>query len=902
MFSARFRFSLVLLILFAAPAYAEHLFPSNFLTQPTTATFAFFPEFALVGDINGDGLRDLYLSPSGGGFGRVALGLGDGTFAPDFQQLTMYDSTDANGALMLDLNRDGKADRVEIRLSAGSPLKVRLGLGDGNFGPPAYYGVPPQHSGSRKLLAGDLDGDGWTDLVYAIEDTFAVWRNHEDGTLETPVVHTVAMIVEGLSDVDGDGKPDLWGEQGQPDGTVKVAVALGNGDGTFGSAIVSAPGTPSAVGDLDGDGKPDALGYSSDGNAAEIFFGDGSGSFTVGPSPPPYAEWDGIADLNGDGRNEGVGIDYVANRTLVQSVNPDRTLPPAVSVPAPVNISGWHGFADLNGDGRPDLVCTANTSIEYSVALGDRDAPLPILPEFATGSHPMEVALGDVNGDGHLDVVTANGAGGTISVLLGNGAGGLSPHVDFAAGQRPVALVLADLDGDGHLDVVAADSTGNAVQVLKGDGTGSFGPPTAFAAGSGPNGLAVGDLNHDGKLDVVVAARGSSSLVVLLGSGGGFGAPAFTPIASPPIKVALGDLDGNSDLDAAVIGGSAFVYTLRGTGAGGFVAAGSYLVSGTVARDVAIADLNGDGKGDVIAEARARTVTFLGKGDGTLGPLVAQIARGAFGIAVADLDGDGIRDVAGASDLVGSPIPPYAGGAAVFRGVGDGSMDPFVAYGSDGTPNDLAIGDMNGDGSPDIVVANTSVSTVSILLHEVNGPVPALASIMSAQGLADRVRLLWQGPPYLAATLYRRVATGEWALVAPVVADASGRITYEDRDVVAGESYSYRLGANVGAGEVFFGDVTVRTPTGASFALAGASPNPAHGAWSVAFSLPGTEPARLEVIDLAGRIVAQREVGRFGGGSHVLALPETRSVAAGVYFLRLSRGGVTKLAKVCAIR
>jgi hypothetical protein len=316
---------------------------------------------------------------------------------------------------------------------------------------------------------------------------------------------------------------------------------------------------------------------------------------------------------------------------------------------------------------------------------------------------------------------------------------------------------------------------------------------------------------------------------------------------------------------------------------------------------VAVADLDGDGKQDVIAVMPGSVATLRGNGNGSLGVQAGHVVPGAYGVAVGSLDEDGVPDVVTAADLIGHLEPPYSGGAAFFRGRGDGSLDPWVAYGTHGSPNDVAIGDFNGDGLPDLVVANTTASSISVLLHVKRGTVPALASITSTEELADRVRLVWQGAPYLWAALYRRVAAAEWTLVAPLVADANGRITYEDRDVVAGQSYSYRLGAGSGVNEIYFGDVTVRTPSGATFALGGALPNPAHGVWSVAFSLPGTGPARLELIDLAGRIVAAREVGRFGEGSHVLALRETESMPAGVYFLRLTRGGETKIAKVCAV-
>jgi hypothetical protein len=380
------------------------------------------------------------------------------------------------------------------------------------------------------------------------------------------------------------------------------------------------------------------------------------------------------------------------------------------------------------------------------------------------------------------------------------------------------------------------------------------------------------------------------------------------------VKLAAGDLDGDGNLDLVAIGGvsTSSICVLRGDGSGGFssiahvpVLQSSYLddlISSSIPRDVAVADVNSDGKQDVVAVTPGLVVTLLGNGNGTFSTQTGGAVSGAFGVAVGDLDEDAKPDVVTAADLIGHIEPPYSGGAAFLRGHGDGSFDSWVAYGTHGTPDDVAIGDFDGDGLPDLVVADLTASTVSVLLHEKNGSVPALASIVSAEGSIDRVRLLWQGAPYVAATLYRRSGTEAWSVVAPVVADASGRIFYEDDDVKAGQSYSYRLGAGQGASEVFFGDVTVRTPSGASLALGGAAPNPAHGVWSVTFSLPGTGPARLEVIDLAGRIVAAREVGRFGEGSHVLALPETGSLPTGVYFLRLTRAAMTQLAKVCAIR
>jgi hypothetical protein len=561
---------------------------------------------------------------------------------------------------------------------------------------------------------------------------------------------------------------------------------------------------------------------------------------------------------------------------------------------------------DLNRDGRADCVGVAEGESEYSVVLGDRNG-LQSAAEYATGARPAEVALGDVNGDGWPDIVTANAAGGSISVLLGDGTGSFGPHADYAAGARPVALALRDLDGDGHLDVVVADSLGNQTEVLHGAGDGSFGAATAFPCGNGPTGIAVGDLNHDGIPDLVVVNHNSRNLAVLRGLGGGvFDVPVFQPVPDTPVKLALGNLDEDGNLDAAVL--ALFrLYVFRGTG-GAFAPLGTYIVTTNLpyqARGVAMADMNGDGKLDVIAMVRPPNSSglvswFQGLGNGMLGSQTVRAAQGGFGTAIADMDGDGIPDVVAASDLFGSPTPPYSGGALFLRGHGDGTFDPWIGFGTHGIPNDVAVGDVNGDGTPDLVVANTTVSTVSVLRQSPNGPVPAMASIVSAEALPNRVRLVWQGAPYLTATLYRTEGAGESVVVALVVADASGRVSYEDDDVAAGQSYSYRLGSGMGASEIFFGNVSVRVPLGAALALAGTLTNPTHRPWSVSFSLPGSGPARLDIVDLGGRIVASRPVGQLGEGAHVLALPETRSLGAGIYFLKLTRGAETRIAKVVA--
>jgi len=170
---------------------------------------------------------------------------------------------------------------------------------------------------------------------------------------------------------------------------------------------------------------------------------------------------------------------------------------------------------------------------------------------------------------------------------------------------------------------------------------------------------------------------------------------------------------------------------------------------------------------------------------------------------------------------------------------------------------------------------------------------PTQVALVSAEATSDRVRLEWYGANTggLAATVYRRTSAAAWSARANVSADGTGKIAYEDRDVVPGGSYDYRLGIVEGGRERFLGETSVIVPLGPELALAGLRPNPGQGDATISFSLPDAAPAQLEVLDVAGRIVVAREVGGLGRGNHTLNLAVGRTLAPGVYLMRLTRDG-----------
>jgi hypothetical protein len=152
------------------------------------------------------------------------------------------------------------------------------------------------------------------------------------------------------------------------------------------------------------------------------------------------------------------------------------------------------------------------------------------------------------------------------------------------------------------------------------------------------------------------------------------------------------------------------------------------------------------------------------------------------------------------------------------------------------------------------------------------------------------------------AKVYRRTETSGWQPLASVATDGTGMLAYEDVQVSAGARYGYRLGVPDAGQEVFLGETWVDVPRLAAFALAGLRPNPAVRDLAVAFSLPDASPAPLEVLDIAGRTMFERQVGALSAGNHVVNLAGARALPAGVYLLRLTQGGRTLTARGVIIR
>jgi hypothetical protein len=426
------------------------------------------------------------------------------------------------------------------------------------------------------------------------------------------------------------------------------------------------------------------------------------------------------------------------------------------------NISPHRQGSGANRFSRP-RVSSGIQPMKGGQVISARSAPsdaffLPGITYDAGDVTPASIAVGDLDGDGIPDLVVTGMCNincaekaGVVQVLLGTGGGAFQPPVTYAsAGDTATAVAVADVNGDHIPDVLVANNgQDRTVGVLLGNGDGTFRPVTLYKTGwGGANSIAVADLNADGKPDLIVGSdndNAQSAVSVLLGNGDGTfrAAKAYQSGGDGTYSIAVIDLNGDGKLDVVVSNicnpdcTSSLIGVFLGNGDGTLRAVVDYDISATNTTSLAVADLNGDGVPDVVANAfvfgsnTGSVAVLLGRGDGTLDSAVLYDSLGEDSgpIAVWDVNGDGHADILITNSILGS--------VDVLLGIGDGTFQADQTYPTGGS-NPIAIvsADLNGDNLHDIAVAECALSVcgndrmVGILLHV--GASPTSTSLVSS--------------------------------------------------------------------------------------------------------------------------------------------------------------------------
>ncbi len=344
---------------------------------------------------------------------------------------------------------------------------------------------------------------------------------------------------------------------------------------------------------------------------------------------------------------------------------------------------------------------------------------------YPTGFWPSGLAVADVNGDGSADLATANYREGanSVSVLVNGGSGRFRDGREYVVGESPGSVAIGELNGDRKPDLAVANEEANSVSVLLNSGDGTFLARRDYPTGEAPASVAIGDLNGDGSRDLAIAnfvvpdaniTGVPGTVSVLLNSGdGGFLPKVDYRTGQRPLQVVIGDLTGDGQPDVATGNRSDTVSVLANRGNGTFASPVDSR-AGSGPRAIAIADLNGDGRLDLATantNFNTNTVSVLiNGGRGTLRPKRDYRAgNGPFAIAIGDVNGDGRPDLAAAVSS--------GNGVSMFVNKGNGSFLARRDYRTGREPWSVAIADLTGDGKRDLVTANAGANSVSVLAN-----------------------------------------------------------------------------------------------------------------------------------------------------------------------------------------
>lgn len=375
--------------------------------------------------------------------------------------------------------------------------------------------------------------------------------------------------------------------------------------------------------------------------------------------------------------------------------------------------------------------------------------------DLITGNTPTFLAIGDIDSDGKPDIAVTNQNSNTISVFRNISSSGLlttgsfATKVDFTTAANPVGIDIGDIDGDGKPDIVVTNNGAVSVSVFQNQSTSgsiSLASRIDLTTGGNPCGVAVRDFDLDGKNDIAVVNNSGSSVSIIrnisppgLLTLASFFTKVDFPVGSGPILSAVSDYDGDGKPDIAVTNyTSNNISILKNTSTPGTIDASSFatkvdLTTGTGPYAIAAGDIDSDGKTDlVVANYNVNTVSVFRNvstsGSITSGSFEAKVdfpaTRVEF-VSIGDIDGDGKPDLV---------VPNYNGGVvavlknnSVSGAINSSSFAGKVEFTTGTAPWGAGICDFDGDGKPDIVVANGQSTSISLFRNTIadTPPVPA---------------------------------------------------------------------------------------------------------------------------------------------------------------------------------
>ena len=448
------------------------------------------------------------------------------------------ETVNAGGSARIDLNFDIALDPATVNASTvrifgrwSGPASGNLQLRNG--------GKRIRFNTSQAFFAGErvtvTVSKGVTSSTGTPIDgySFCFWIQTAPGTLDQQQIGTLDIREDGegaifsygayAGDLDNDGWSDLL----VPNEIPSDARVFMNNGGTYPSTFTKylLPGgsnvSPNEGADFDMDGEIDIAIGSSAGTQMFVMFGNGAGGF---PNIDAYTggrEVRGVCvlDLELDGDDDIVTTNRDANYVGIYLNDGTGSFAAEANIEGGGNGEDGCAVADANNDGFLDVFVGFNFSNEVGLLLGDGNGNLTFSSKVSVGGRPWMLATGDMNGDGFADVVSANSLGASGSVVLGDGVGGLGTAADYAVGAFVVATDVGDIDGDGDLDATFSNVNSGDFSVYENDGSGGLINKRIYPASSLGSCTILHDRDNDGDLDITAVDEGDDILMFFENSG-----------------------------------------------------------------------------------------------------------------------------------------------------------------------------------------------------------------------------------------------------------------------------------------------------------------------------------------------------------------------------------------------
>ncbi|MCX8072664.1 MAG: VCBS repeat-containing protein [Candidatus Binatia bacterium] len=670
----------------------------------------------------GNQFLDLVVADGSAGGVRWLEGRGTGAFLVRGFSAVI---ANASHAVLADFDEDDVVDVATID-PATSTVAVALGRGDGSFAPEIAASI-----------GGDLRALTAVDHFLAVADAAnnqVILLEVELGPVlsvigSLPVGREPAAVAAG--DFDTNGLTDLAvGNHGSGDVSI-LRQGAGRAFSPFATVAVGSGVSAVGWGDVNGDGAADLIAARQNGEIV-VFRNDARRSFSrlfamgVGQNPAAVLVLDDRSPgqvVNGDGRADMVILHRGANDIGVLTGLGDgrfETSSRLVVGADPVGLVV--GNFDEDEAGAVDLA-TANAGADtVSVIRGQGGGSFVAALSFATGVQPVALQLADFDRDGLLDALALNGSDGTLSLLRGNGRGSFHPRKDFAALSGATVLAAGDFDGDGFVDAAVARRNESRITILPNSVSG-FGLPRIVPVQGGISTLVGSDLDRDGRGDLIVLESGTQRALVLRSNGAFTFETRMFDLGGIGTTATVGEVFGDANPDF-VVGTSdpPGIDVFAGIGGAEFQLVEHIDLPGDPAY-VAIDDFVGDGKPDiaVLSPTAQRLDLFAGNGLGRWQLVSTQsISSDSGGLAAADLNGNGAADLVTAGRL--------ASRVTVWSGDGQGNFSP-ITFAVGAGPTDVRVAHLNvvsdaTGGLAEVVSLNTDADTVTVLRNITRATLP----------------------------------------------------------------------------------------------------------------------------------------------------------------------------------